>query len=79
MIGTVTTVVGTAAVVALGQWSDDKKISVKFVVGTGIYAAALAILGEADAKLASQFGLLVFVTALLVYGPKTAKTLGLTK
>lgn len=78
MIGTGTTVLGTAGIVALGQWSADKQISMKFVVGTGIYAAALSILGEANSEFAAQFALMVFVVALLIYGPPVLNKLGLT-
>lgn len=76
-LGTATTVLGTGAVVAIGQWADDKKISVKFVVGLGVFAFSLAVLGEVNPKLSGQFGTLVFVTAILVYGPKAAASLGL--
>lgn len=77
MIGTATTVLATAGVVALGVWAEEQKVTVKFIVGTGVYAAALAILGEVNDKFAAQVGLLVFVTAVLFYGPKALQALGL--
>ena len=77
MIGTGTTVLATAGVVALGIWANDKTISMKYVVGTGMYAAGLSIVGEANPDFAAKVGLLVFVTAILVYGPAVAAKLGL--
>lgn len=78
-IGTGTTVLATAGITALGLWSVDKKISMKFVVGSGVYAAGLAIVGEANPEFAAKLGLLVFITALLVYAPSVAVKLGLVK
>lgn len=77
MIGTGTTVLATAGTVALGLWAQDKNISMKFVVGTGIYAAAVAIIGEANPEFAAKFALLVFISALLFYGPDALQKLGL--
>lgn len=78
MIGTTTTVLGTAGLVALGLWAEDKNISMKFIVGTGIYASAIAILGEANQEFAAKFALTVFVLAILLYGPGVLNKLGLT-
>jgi hypothetical protein len=79
MIGTTTSVAATAGIVALGQWSQDKKIGVPFIVGTGIFAVGLAILGEADAEFAAQVGLLVMITAFLIYASDVSLKLGLRK
>lgn len=76
---TTTAVVGTVGVVALGKWATDKKIDLKFAVGTGIYAAAISILGQSNSKFAQQFATLVFVTALLLYIVKITNALGFTK
>lgn len=77
-LGTPTAVVTTAGIVALGLWASDKKIDVKFVVGTGLYAVALSVFGEINAQLASQFAVLVLVTAALIYFRRIAIALGLT-
>lgn len=78
-IGTGTTVLATAGITALGLWSVDKKVTMKFVVGSGIYAVGLAIAGEANPEFAAKLGLLVFVTSLLIYAPSVAQKLGLVK
>lgn len=74
---TTTSVVGTAVVVAAGLWTKDQHIDMRYVVGTGVYALSIAALGNANTKLAEQLALLVFVTAVLVYGVDIAKGLGL--
>lgn len=78
-MGTSISVVGTIAVVALGQWSKDKQINMRFAVGSGIYAAIIALIGAGNQKLAEQLGLLVLVTAFLLYIQPIASALGFTK
>jgi hypothetical protein len=79
VIGTTTSVVATAGIVAMGQWANDKPITIKFVVGSGVFAVALSIMGEANQKLAEQFGVLVMITAFLIYAVPVAQKLGLVK
>lgn len=76
---TVTTVVGTGGIVALSRWSNDKTIDARMVLGLSVLALGLAALTEANAPLAENLGTLVFVTALLLYGPTVVKGLGLSK
>lgn len=76
---TTVSVVGTVAVVSVGQWAQDKKIGMRYVVGTGVYALAIAVLGNGNAKLAERLALLVFVTAILVYGVGIAQGFGFIK
>lgn len=76
---TETTVLGTAAIVATARWTNDKNIDGKFVLGICVFALFLAAFTEANAPLAEKVGTLVFVTALLIYGPQVATGLGLIK
>lgn len=74
---TTVSVFGTVAVVAVGQWQQDKHISMKYVVGSGVYALSVALLGNSHQKLAEQLALLVFVSAVLMYGVQIAVGFGL--
>lgn len=78
-MNTKTTVVGTAGIVALSRWTNDKPLDMKIVVGVLAVALALAVMTEVNAPLAENFGTLIFVTALLLYLPGVASGLGLTK
>lgn len=74
---TTTSVVLTGAIVAAGQWADDKQISIKMVVGVGILALSLAALSEVNTQLAEQFGVLILVGAFLIYVVPVTKALKL--
>lgn len=66
-MNTTTSVVLTGAIVTLGQWLESKKVTMKIWIGVGVMAVMLAVMAEADPKLASQFGLLVLLGAVLIY------------
>jgi len=76
---TETTIIGTAGIVALNRWSQDKTINSKIVLGLCVFALITAMITEANAPLGEGIGTLVFATALFLYGPGAAKGLGLTK
>lgn len=78
-MNTTTTVVATGIVVAGGQWAKNKQVDIKTFVGIGVLAILLALLGEGNAKLAEQFGVLILVGAILMYAIPIAKGLGYTK
>lgn len=78
-MGSSISVVGTIAVVALGQWSKEKSIDMRFAVGSGIYAAIIAMIGAGNSKLAEQMALLVLVTSVLIYIQPITAALGFTK
>ena len=62
-----------------GRWLNDQPISIRMVVGVGGIALFLALIAEADVKLAQQMGLLILIGAVFLYGPPLVKALGLTK
>lgn len=77
---TTTSVVLTGIVVFAGQWAKkDEGPSIKLVVGGMVLAVMLSAMSQSNEKLASQFALLVLVTALLMYVRPIAKKLGYTK
>jgi hypothetical protein len=63
-----TSVIATGMVVALGRWSQEKKVDSKVVVGVGTTALFLALMSAENPKLGSQFATLILVSAVLVYG-----------
>lgn len=78
-MNTTSTVVLTGVVVTAGRWSQGKGLTMRIVVGGTFLAIALAAMAEANADLASKFGLLVLAVAVLTYGVDIAKKTGLTK
>jgi len=78
-MNTSSSVLLTGVIVASGQWARDKKLSMRYFIGIGVFAIGLASLGEVNDQLARQFGVLMVVAALLLYGPTIANSLGLTR
>lgn len=78
-MGTSVSVVATIAVVALGQWSKDKTVNMRFAVGSGVYAVLISLVGSGNQKLAEQMALLVLVTAFLLYIQPISAAIGFTK
>lgn len=77
---TTTAVVATGIVVFAGQWAKkDEGPSIKLVVGGTVLAVMLSVMSQADEKLASQFAVLILVSALLLYAVPIAKKLGYAK
>lgn len=76
---TTTSLVLTGGVVALGQWSQKKSVSIRMFVGIGFVAIILAALNNANPKLASQFAALILVAALLMNVIPISKAFGFTK
>ena len=67
----------TGVTVTVGQWSQEKGLTINVVVGSTIYAVVLAGMNEISPDLASKFGILVLVIALFMYGPAIAWKLGM--
>lgn len=78
-MNTTSSVVIVGAVVAAGMWQREKTISMRFVVGMGVFTLGLAAIGEINAEFARQLGMLMVVSSLFLYGPDIAKGLGFTK
>ena len=77
---TTTSVVLTGVVVLTGQWAKkDEGPSIKLVVGGMVLAVMLSALSQSNEKLASQFAVLILVTALLMYARPISKKLGYSK
>lgn len=76
---TTVSVVSTVAIVALGRWSNDQKIDMKFVVGSGVYAVAISMITAGNQKFGEQLALLVLVSAFFLYIRSIASGLGFTK
>lgn len=70
-----TAALATGIVVVLGRWADGKELSMKILVGAVMLAIFLTIMAESNQKLASEFGMLILVGALLVNGQPLFKQL----
>ena len=78
-MNTTSSVVLTGVVVTAGRWAQGKGLTMHVVVGAGFLTIALAALSQVNEGLASQFGVLILVGAVLVYGVDIAKKTGLAK
>jgi hypothetical protein len=67
----------TGSIVVVGRWVQDKPVNARIVIGIVASALFLSLLGQADAKLAGQFGALVLITAVFAYAPDILKKTGL--
>jgi hypothetical protein len=67
----------TTVIVVVGQWSQDKPITARIVVGGGVASLALSVMNESAPQVASRFALLLLVIALFTYGPAIAWKFGL--
>ena len=74
-----TSAIATAVIVILGKWSKGEKLELRLIIAAGFLAMLLALLNEAEPKLASKMALLIMVTAGLVYGvPVAQRVIGIT-
>lgn len=78
-MNTTSAAVLTVLVVTGGQYAQGKTLSMKILIGLGVFAIGLAALSEVNAELGKAFGLLVLVTAVLMYARPIAKGLGYAK
>lgn len=77
MMDTNNAVIGTAAIVIVGTWAQDKPVSVRIVVGGMFAAIGLSLLNEASPKLAGRFAMLILIVAMFEYVPAIAYKAGL--
>lgn len=76
----VTSVIATGLIVVLGQWVKSEEVSIKTFVGMGALIVFLAVMQDINSKLATQFAVLILVSAVLIYGvPVGQKIAGLAK
>lgn len=73
---TTTSVIATGITVTVGRWADEKPVTIKTFFGLGILAIFLAVMEDGNSKLAQQFGMLILVSAVLMYGVPIGKRLG---
>lgn len=78
-LGTTNTIVLTGTVVTVGRWAEGKTIDIRLVVGGTILAVGLAALSAINANLASSFGVLILVGALLRYTIPIVSKTGIAK
>lgn len=66
----------TGLIVTAGTWAENKPLNIKVVGGVGMSALFLAAIGNANPRLAQQFGLLILALAALRYGVPIAEKMG---
>jgi len=69
----------TGAIVIVGKWSDGKAPNVDNGIGIAGIAVGLALLSQANEKLATSFAWLIVLSVTIVYVPKIVKGTGLAK
>lgn len=63
----------------LGKWARGKTLSIDTVVGVVVLAVTLALIDQANEKLARTFGVLVVLGVALAHAPIVLDATGLTK
>lgn len=76
-MNTTTSTVTAGVVVAAGRWAQNKPLTINIAIGTAGVALILALVAEADVKLAQGFGLLVLLGACFTYLPDLVTSLNL--
>ncbi len=76
----ITTIVVTSGlVVVVGSWAQDKPLTPRIAVGSGIAAVFLAVLGNVNEPFARLTAWGMLLTALLVYAVPMFTKLGVIK
>lgn len=76
---TTTSTLLAGTLVIVGRWAQGKPINVRIIIGLIGSAIFLSLIAEADDKLARNFGAMVLLTALFVYGVPVLQKTGLIK
>lgn len=69
----------TGVIVVAGKWADGKTPNVDNAIGVAGIAIGLALMEQANEKLATSFAWLIVLSVTIVYFPRIVKGAGLTK
>lgn len=69
----------TGVMVVAGKWSEGKTPNIDNAIGVGGIAIGLALMEQANEKLATSFAWLIVLSVTIVYFPKIVKGAGLAK
>lgn len=75
----ITAALVTGALVVAGKWADGKAPNIQNGIGVAGIAIGLAMMEQANERLAASFALLIVLGTTIVYFPKIAKGTGLSK
>jgi hypothetical protein len=75
-MNTTTTTVGTGLVIAAGKWANGEHLDITIAIGVGALAVSMAIISNANERLANILGAAIFFGALLKYLPVIVTKLG---
>lgn len=68
----------TGAMVVVGNWADGKTPTINHAIGVAGLTIGLALMDQANDKLATMFAWLIVLTVSFVYFPKIVKATGLS-
>lgn len=69
----------TGVIVVAGKWSEGKTPNIDNGIGVAGIAIGLALMDQANSKLATSFAWLIVLSVTIVYLPKIVKGAGLAK
>lgn len=69
----------SGTMVIAGKWADGKSPNMDNAIGIAGIAIGLALIEQANEKLATAFAWLIVLSVTIVYFPKIVKGAGLTK
>lgn len=68
----------TGALVVVGNWAEGKTPTINHAIGVAGVSISLALMDQANEKLATAFAWLIVLTVSFVYFPKIVKAAGLS-
>lgn len=66
----------TAAIVVVGTWAKGDSLNIRMAVGFAVLLVLLSVGADINERLANTFGVLVVITAALLYVPAIVRKLG---
>lgn len=66
----------TAAIVVVGTWAKGDRLNIRMAVGFAVLLVLLSVGADINERLANAFGVLVVITAALLYVPAIVRKLG---
>jgi uncharacterized membrane protein YccC len=75
-MNTTSALVLAAALAVVGTWAKNDRVNFRMAVGFAVLFILLSIGADINEKLANAFGILIVLTAALLYVPSIVRKLG---